>query len=234
MEKWKIAAILALLGALPVYGYFVDGAKNLNAPAGAPTGAPSGTPTPTPPSPPAYLQSWWGKKPPTFNFPQKLWINTDKPLKLEDLRGKVVLLEMWRAECSHCQEAIPVMEELYRMHEAEGLKVIGVHSSAAKGTIEYDWPALKKWIPEHHIEYPVVYDEERSLFNTFKAQKFPTIVIIDRQGIIRYAHEGMTAPLAVELKAALEQIMTGKEPTWPPSKESGEDAAVKYAPDAKP
>lgn len=232
MEKWKIAVIVALLAALPAYSYFQS------APPQGPDVNPSPTGSPAPDKeeatpPPAHLQAWWGKKPASFSFPKNLWANTDKPINIADLRGKVVLLELWRANCSHCRDAVPVIENFAEQYKTDGLRVVGVHCSAEKGTIEYDWPKLRTSMKNYGIHYPVAFDEKRRIFNLFKAQKFPTFFVIDRQGIIRYAHEGMTPELARELEAALKQVLAGKNPSWPPSKsESVEDAATKFAPNA--
>lgn len=238
MEKWKIAVIVGLLAALPVYGYFQS--KPVESPgssASATPASPAESKEPASP-PPSYLQAWWGKKPPAFSYAKGLWANTEKPLQWEDFRGKVLLLELWRAECSHCQEAAPILEQLAERHRTAGFEIVGVHSSAAKGTIEYDWSAVKARMKELGIKYPVAFDEKRTLFDKFKAKKFPTLIILDRNGVIRYAHEGMTPPLKTELEAAIRQILAGKNPTWPPSEAEvaggAEDAAARYAPDSKP
>ncbi len=235
MEKWKIVAIVALLAALPALSYIQSKPSSVPTPDGSPTQA---TPSPEaggkPASPPPpYLQNWWGKKPPTFSFPKELWTNTDKPIQLEELKGKVVLLELWRAECTHCQEAAPVLEHLAEEHGTKGFEIVGVHCSGEGNNIEHDWEAIKtKWMPEHGVTYPVAFDEKRTVFTKFHAEKYPTLFLIDRQGIIRYAHEGMTPALEKELKAALKQVLEGKNPVWPPSKsEVAEDAAAKFAPE---
>jgi peroxiredoxin len=233
MEKWKIAVIVALLATLPAYSYFQSAPPHADGPEPSPTGSPGSDENKETTPPPAHMQVWWGKKPPSFSFPKNLWANTDKPLKLEELRGKVVLLELWRANCSHCQEAAPIVENYAQQFKNQGLQVVGVHCSAEKGSIEYDWAAVKKAMQIYGIKYPVAFDEKRAVFDLFKAKKFPTFVIIDRQGIIRYAHEGMTPQLARELGAALKQVLAGKNPSWPPSKsETAEDAATKFAPNA--
>jgi peroxiredoxin len=232
MEKWKIAVIVALLAALPAYSY-LQSAPTLTNPSETPT--PGATPDENKEvkPPPAHMQAWWGKKPPSFSFPKNLWTNTDKPLKLEELRGKVVLLELWRANCKHCQHAAPIIENYAERFKNQGFQVVGVHCSAEKGSIEYDWAAVKKAMQNYGIKYPVAFDEKRAIFDLFKAKQFPTFIIIDRQGIIRYAHEGMTPPLARELEAAVKQVLAGKNPSWPPSKsETAEDAATKFAPNA--
>ena len=224
MEKWKIAVIVALLAALPAYSYFQS----------APPPHVDGPTDPTPeekeqaPPPPAHLQAWWGKKPPSFSFPPNLWTNTNKPIKLEELKGKVVLLELWRANCQHCRQAAPMVDGYAEQFKSQGFTVVGVHCSAEKGTIEYDWPQLKKSINGFGIRYPVAFDEKRALFNRFKAEKFPSFFIIDRKGIIRYAHEGMTMPLKDELEAAIKQVLAGKNPIWPPTKaQTAQDGAAR-------
>lgn len=233
MEKWKIAAIVALLAALPAYSYFQNPPTTSPNSDGGSDATRKEAEKPVS-EPPAYLQKWWGKKPLPFSYSKDLWANTKKPLTLDDFKGNVILLELWRANCPHCQDAAPYMEQYAQNLYSSGLRTIGVHSSADHGpeSIEYNWKAVQQKMKEMGVGYPVAFDEKRELFNKYGAQKFPTFIIIDRKGIIRYAHEGMTEKLRPELEAALRQVLAGKTPAWPPTRiEGSEDAASKYAPD---
>src|SRR5436309_2275288 len=49
------------------------------------------------------------------------WINTDKPIRLADQRGKVVLLEFWTFECINCQHTLPAMNDFYEKYHDQGL-----------------------------------------------------------------------------------------------------------------
>ena len=56
-----------------------------------------------------------------------IWINSDKPLKLADLKGKVVLIEFWTFECINCQHTLPAMNSFYDKYADKGLVIIGDH-----------------------------------------------------------------------------------------------------------
>jgi len=56
-----------------------------------------------------------------------IWLNTPKPLHLADLRGKVVLLEMWTFDCINCRHTIPQLNAWYKTYASQGLVIIGNH-----------------------------------------------------------------------------------------------------------
>lgn len=56
-----------------------------------------------------------------------IWLNTDIPLKLANLRGNVVLLEMWTFDCINCIRTLPFIQEWHEAYASEGLVVIGNH-----------------------------------------------------------------------------------------------------------
>src|SRR6516164_2792037 len=66
-----------------------------------------------------------GQKAPEFKG-DHIWINS-QPLKLESLRGKVVLIDFWAFDCPNCAEAMPHVKEMYDKYGKDGLVVIGVH-----------------------------------------------------------------------------------------------------------
>ena len=58
------------------------------------------------------------------------WLNTpnDAPLSLQQLRGKVVLIDFWTYSCINCQRSLPHVEAWYSDYQADGLVVVGVHT----------------------------------------------------------------------------------------------------------
>ena len=216
MEKWKIVAIAALLAALPLYGYLQS---NPGTPAATGT-PPAGTPAPTTPGPPPRVRTWVGKAAPSWNIAPADWANTPKPITLEELRGHVVLLEFWRAECSHCQEAAPFIEKMAEEYKPRGLRVIGLHSPVTKdGVNEFNWTAVQQKALELGIKYPIGLDTGRKNFNVYKGEKFPTFVLIDRNGIVRYADNGFLPDKLSALIKAIEKVLGGSAETAkaPPS-----------------
>ena len=80
-----------------------------------------------------------GTPAPAWN-PKKLWLNS-KPLSLEDLRGKVVLVRFWLVECPLCERTAPALNNLYKKYRKRGLEIIGFHhpkSRRSAGGISVD------------------------------------------------------------------------------------------------
>ena len=118
--------------------------------------------------------------PGTPDFPATLeWLNTDKPLTLRDLRGKVVLLDFWTYCCINCIHIIPDLKKLEAKYPNE-LVVIGVHS--AKFENEKDAENIRSAILRYEIEHPVINDKDFIVWKSFGAQAWPTLVVLDPTG----------------------------------------------------
>jgi len=118
----------------------------------------------------------------------KVWLNTDSPLYLADLRGKVVGLEMWTFDCINCQHVMPSLKRWYAAYKDQGLVIIGNHYP--EFSQEADLTNLKNAVIEDGIEYPVAQDNEGDTWNTYHNMYWPTLYLIDKRGHIRYVHIG--------------------------------------------
>ncbi len=116
------------------------------------------------------------------------WINTSKPLRLADLHGKVVLLEMWTFECINCRHTIPQLNAWYNSYADQGLVIIGNHYP--EFPYEASLENLKQAVKDLGIHYPVAQDNEGVTWRTYKNQYWPTIYLIDKIGHIRYIQIG--------------------------------------------
>jgi sugar lactone lactonase YvrE/thiol-disulfide isomerase/thioredoxin len=122
------------------------------------------------------------------DFPEGLeWLNTDRPLTLRDLRGKVVLLDFWTYCCINCMHILPDLKRLEQKYERE-LVVIGVHS--AKFFTEQESRNIRQAILRYEIEHPVVNDSRMLIWQQYGVRAWPTLVLIDPQGRIVYARAG--------------------------------------------
>jgi thiol-disulfide isomerase/thioredoxin len=118
----------------------------------------------------------------------KTWLNVDSPLRLADLRGKVVIVEMWTFGCINCQHVMPSLKEWHSKYKEQGLIIIGNHFP--EFSYEKDLENLKTAIAEHGIEYAVVQDNDGDTWRAYKNNYWPTLYLIDKQGRIRYVHIG--------------------------------------------
>lgn len=116
------------------------------------------------------------------------WLNVDSPLRLADLRGKVVILEMWTFGCINCQHVIPSLKEWHSKYKDQGLVIIGNHFP--EFSYESDLQNLKSAIAKNGIEYAVAQDNNGDTWRAYKNQYWPTLYLIDKQGHLRYVHIG--------------------------------------------
>ena len=133
------------------------------------------------------------------------WLNVDSPLRLADLRGKVVILEMWTFGCINCQHVMPSLKEWHAKYKDQGLVIIGNHFP--EFSYEADLANLKEAIGRDEIHYAVAQDNDGATWKTYKNHYWPTLYLIDKQGHIRYIHigEGRYKETEENIKALLEE-----------------------------
>lgn len=115
------------------------------------------------------------------------WLNTDKPIYIKDLKGKVVLLDFWTYGCINCMHVIPDLKRLEAKYPNE-LVVIGVHS--AKFTNERNSENIRQAILRYGIEHPVVIDSEFRIWRSYGVRAWPTFVVINPEGYVAGAVSG--------------------------------------------
>lgn len=117
---------------------------------------------------------------PAPEFPPRLeWLNVDRPLRLAELRGKVVVLEFWTYCCVNCHHNLAELA-LLRERFPDEVVVIGVH--AAKFPAEKLAANVREAIARHGIAHPVVNDPTLDLWQRYAVRAWPTIVVIDPAG----------------------------------------------------
>jgi thiol-disulfide isomerase/thioredoxin len=127
-----------------------------------------------------------------------------KPLKMAELKGKVVLIDFWGTWCGPCRAAIPHVKELAKKHADRGLVVIGLHTVNAGETVE-------EFVKKNDMTYPVAVDaapagsDRGKTVTAYMVDSFPDYYLIDRKGILRYAD--VRNP---DVDAAVEQLLAEK------------------------
>jgi DNA-binding beta-propeller fold protein YncE len=122
------------------------------------------------------------------------WLNTDKPLSIAGLKGKVVLLDFWTYGCINCIHIIPDLKKLEAKYD-KNLVVIGVHS--AKFENEKNTENIRKIILRYGLEHPIVNDADFKIWDAYAVRAWPTQVLIDPNGYVvgQVSGEGQFATL---------------------------------------
>lgn len=110
------------------------------------------------------------------------WLNS-MPLHLADLKGKVVMVEFWTFGCSNCRHVEPYVKHWYQKYADQGFVVIGVHSP--EFSHEQEVENVKRYIREHDIRFAVPIDNDFSTWNKYGNRYWPTMYLVDKQGVIR-------------------------------------------------
>ncbi|MDW5444111.1 cytochrome c biogenesis protein DipZ [Polaromonas sp. SM01] len=115
------------------------------------------------------------------------WLNSP-PLSAKELRGKVVLIDFWTFGCINCRNALPYVRAWHRKYKDQGLVVIGVH--APEFAYEKNINNVKRAVGDLGIEFPVVIDNNFSIWRAFNNNYWPAHYFVDAQGRIRFHHFG--------------------------------------------
>jgi thiol-disulfide isomerase/thioredoxin len=135
------------------------------------------------------------------------WINS-APLTLDDLKGKVVLIDFWTFDCWNCYRSFPWLHELEAQFAAEDFTVIGVH------TPEFDHEKIRENIvaktKEFKLDHPVMIDNDFSYWKAMDNRYWPTFYLIDKQGRIQEKYIGEThagGGNATDIEAKIKQLL---------------------------
>lgn len=105
-------------------------------------------------------------------------------ISLEDLRGKVVVLDFWGTWCPPCVDSIPELRNMYKRYSKEGSFVLlGISSDGDEGV----W---REFTERNKMVWPQYLDRDRRIQRAFGIRGFPTYVVIDHEGIVQYQSVG--------------------------------------------
>jgi thiol-disulfide isomerase/thioredoxin len=127
------------------------------------------------------------KAPAAPEFAKGDWINSD-PLTLNKLRGRVVLVEFWTFGCYNCRNTLASVKEWHARYRERGLTIVGVHTPETSS--EYNLDNVRREVPALGIKYPVVTDNDYTTWKAYGVEAWPTILVVDKLGRIRWLHVG--------------------------------------------
>ena len=142
-------------------------------------------------------------------FPLVEWLNTPTPPRLADLRGQVLLVDVWDFTCINCLRTLPTLRDWAARYEEAGLATLGVHTP--EFPFARDRQAVRSAIGRLGMRWPVALDNRQEIWTLFANRVWPSVYLIDRRGTIRLRREGEGG--YAELEAAVRALLTESIPS---------------------
>ncbi len=101
-------------------------------------------------------------------------------LTLNSFKGKVILLEFWIKNCGYCIAAVPSLNTLSKKYNSDEFSIIGINRYDKKEDIHF-------FYEKNHPEFKTIIDDNGNITKAYGIDGFPTVVLIDKKGVVLYA-----------------------------------------------
>jgi thiol-disulfide isomerase/thioredoxin len=133
---------------------------------------------------------------PDFSFTT----HQNQDLSNASLRGKVVLLDFWGTWCPPCRESVPILRNLNKKYAGKSFQLVGVSS-------DDDEDVWRTFTEAQHMDWQEYIDLSGKVLEAFKVESFPTYVVLDKDGVIRFRQSGLGPETQGELEDAINKAL---------------------------
>jgi thiol-disulfide isomerase/thioredoxin len=116
------------------------------------------------------------------------------------LHGKVVLMDFWGTWCPPCRESVPILRDLNKKYAGKPFQLVGISS-------DNDEDVWKTFIAAQHMEWSEYIDLSDEVQRAFKIESFPTYIVLDKDGVIRFRQSGLGPSTQMELEEAINKYL---------------------------
>jgi peroxiredoxin len=107
-------------------------------------------------------------------------------MRLQEQRGRVVMINFWATWCGPCRQEMPQLSKLYEKYRASGFVLMGVN-------VDDDTRNAEAVAAKLGVAFPVLLDTDKTVSRLYDLSTMPSTVLIDRDGKVRYIHRGYLA-----------------------------------------
>lgn len=116
---------------------------------------------------------------PTFTLPAR----SGPAIAVEQLKGRVVMLNFWASWCGPCRQEMPLLEQMHRRYGPLGFTLLGIN-------VDADSHDAEQWLAKTPVSFPILFDTDSKVSQLYEVTAMPTTVFIDRHGTVRHLHHG--------------------------------------------
>lgn len=125
----------------------------------------------------------------------------DTNLRLSEYRSEVVVLYFWAPWCGKCRDPLESLNSLLADHYEEGLQILAV-------SVDDQTDHVTEYLSGLNISFPVLADDQRnSVSRMYELGKLPLTLLIDREGNLRYVHEGLRRETNQQIREQLQLLV---------------------------
>ena len=117
-----------------------------------------------------------------FPFAFKLTGLDGKPISTEDLKGKVVIVDLWGTWCAPCRKQVPLLAALYEKYHDQGLEIVGINCHETGANVE---ESIKRFVADFKVPYRCALSDDKVELQVPNLLGFPTVLFLDRSGAVR-------------------------------------------------
>lgn len=127
------------------------------------------------------------------------------PQRLADYRGRVVYLDFWASWCAPCRISLPLLDGLRAEYAARGFEVLGVSLDEERGK-------AARVVRQLGLRYPTLAAPEPASLLPFGIGQMPSAYLLDREGRVRYIHQGFRRTDVPTIRAEIEKLLLEEKP----------------------
>ncbi len=139
---------------------------------------------------------------PAPEFTVKLLVGGKGSLSLAALRGQVVLVDFWGTFCEPCKKSFPKLQDLHAKYGGSGLRIVGISEDEAD-----DKDKISGFADTYGARFAIGWDEDKSIARSYKPQTMPSSFLIDKMGVVRFAHVGYHDGEEVEIEKEIKELL---------------------------
>ena len=121
-------------------------------------------------------------------------------LKLSEYIGEVVVVNFWASWCSTCREQMPILNDIHLRYRETGLVMLGVN-------VDKKMKKARRMLDELRVVFPILFDTSNNVSKRYDIDAMPTTYLIDRDGNIRYIHNGYSPGYEEDYERQIRELM---------------------------
>ncbi len=139
---------------------------------------------------------------PAPDFSVKAIVGGKGSVSLKSLRGKVVLVDFWGTFCEPCKKSFPKLQDLNTKYAASGLSIVGISEDEVD-----DKDKIPGFADTYGAKFTLGWDEDKAVARSYKPETMPSSFLIDKKGVIRFAHVGYHDGEEVEVEKEIKELL---------------------------